>query len=171
MIQRGVSGSGKTIALRTGTWRSRASGGFRMMAIALKGGLSQPVHLRLFHWRCLQCVCVATSSMTVIKGDVFHGAALQGHHLRARARCQACRRDRSPRGGACAGRVTSPCRHHGAHRSAPATGRSGGTAAMCRPGTVEGRQRVDTCPWHPGFPPSGIRFLNGPSSTLPRFRA
>ncbi len=30
---------------------------------------------------------------------------------------------------------------------------------------------VDTCPWHPGFPPSAVRSLNGPSSTLPRFRA
>jgi len=31
--------------------------------------------------------------------------------------------------------------------------------------------RVDTCPWHPQFPPSAIRSLNGPSSSLPRFRA
>jgi hypothetical protein len=35
----------------------------------------------------------------------------------------------------------------------------------------KGRLGVDTCPWHPGFPPSAIRSLNGPSSTLPRFRA
>src|SRR5271170_4172125 len=30
---------------------------------------------------------------------------------------------------------------------------------------------VDTCPWHPGFPPSAVRSLNGPSSTLPRFKS
>ena len=34
-----------------------------------------------------------------------------------------------------------------------------------------GQLWVDTCPWHPGFPPSAIRSLNGPSSTLPRFRS
>jgi hypothetical protein len=30
---------------------------------------------------------------------------------------------------------------------------------------------VATCPWHPGFPASAIRSVNGPSSALPRFRA
>jgi hypothetical protein len=30
---------------------------------------------------------------------------------------------------------------------------------------------VATCPWHPGFPASVIRSINGPSSTLSRFRA
>src|SRR5690348_12087022 len=33
---------------------------------------------------------------------------------------------------------------------------------------AEWLHRVDTCLWHPGFPPSAIRSLNGPSSTLPR---
>ena len=30
---------------------------------------------------------------------------------------------------------------------------------------------VATCPWHPGFPASAIRSVDGPSSTLPRFRS
>ena len=33
------------------------------------------------------------------------------------------------------------------------------------------RAWVAICSWHPGCPPSVIRSLNGPSGTLPRFRA
>ena len=40
------------------------------------------------------------------------------------------------------------------------------------PGVPPGPAQVGgTCPWHPGFPSSAIRSLNGPSSSLPRFRA
>src|ERR1700730_14603383 len=29
-------------------------------------------------------------------------------------------------------------------------------------------RKILACPWHPGFPASAIRSVNGPSSTLPR---
>ena len=64
--------------------------------------------------------------VTVIKGRRFPTCRMQGHPLRARPCGQACRRDRSSRGGACAGFVT-PARH-GAAVSAQAQrrGRSAG---------------------------------------------
>jgi hypothetical protein len=45
------------------------------------------------------------------------------------------------------------------------------TPASKRGVACEFPQWVATCPWHPGFPASAIRSVNGPSSTLPRFRA
>jgi len=55
------------------------------------------------------------------------------------------------------------------HYDLTSKGRRWVTLAPTR--AVGGLLRVDTCPRHPGFPPSAIRSLNGPSSTLPRFRA
>jgi len=82
--------------------------------------------------------------VTVIKGRRFPTCRhCEGHHLRARARGEACRRDRSSRRGACAGRISTPCFRHGAAGSASAGLRCCRSAGM-GPAAVD-RPRARRC--------------------------